>query len=144
MPKHAVIAGLPEASSADDQGLLILSEERFEVETEVVESGRVRLHRYVDTEPVERVAHVFHEVYEVEHIPIAPGGPVSDVPNDGEQELVLHERRAVFVKRTVPVERVRLAVRRIEEDRTFRGEIRRERIEVETEAVRPETERPGI
>jgi hypothetical protein len=120
-----------------------LTEERVEVETEIVESGRVRLHRYVDTEPVERVVHLFHEEYEVEHVPIVPGDPVSDAAGDGEQELVLHEKRAVFVKQTVPVERVRLLARRVEEDRTFRGEVRRERIEIETEAIRPGTERPG-
>jgi hypothetical protein len=114
----------------------------LDVETEVVESGRVRLHRYVDTEPIERVVHIFHEEYEVEHIPIVPGEPVS-APSDGDQELVLHEKRAVFVKRTVPVERVRLLARRVDEDRTFRGEIRRERIEIETEAGRPGTERLG-
>ena len=34
-------------------------------------------------------------------------------------------------KEVVPVERVRLTARRVEEDKTIRDEIRRERIEIE-------------
>jgi stress response protein YsnF len=49
---------------------------------------------------------------------------------ESEQEVVLHEARAKVTKETVPVERVRLSVRKIEEDKTVTGEIRRERIEV--------------
>jgi uncharacterized protein (TIGR02271 family) len=126
---------------AAGQGWLILTEERVQVGTEVVECGRVRLRRYVDTEPIERVVHVFHEEYEVEHIPILPGEPVGGALADGDQELVLHEERAVFTKEAVPVERVRLAARRVEEDRMFRGEVRKERIEIETEAPADRTPR---
>lgn len=126
-------AATPAGWVAAPPGWLVLTEERVEVETEVVESGRVRLHRYVDTEPIERVVHVFYEEYEVEHIPIPPGEPADDALGESEQELVLHEERAVFRKEAVPVERVRLSARRVEEDRTFRGEIRRERVEIETQ-----------
>ena len=101
----------------------------MDVGTEVLEARRVRLRRYVDVEPVEQAVRVFHEEYEVEHIPITAEerarGPIAE--ND--QELVLHEQRAVFNKEAVPVERVRLVAKRIEEDRTFRDEIRKERIE---------------
>jgi len=44
---------------------------------------------------------------------------------------VLHEERAVLRKEIVPVERVRLRARRVEEDTTVRDELRRERIEIE-------------
>src|SRR5260370_21449561 len=51
---------------------LIRSEERVDVGTEMLESGRARLHKYVDVEPVEQAVHVFHEEYEVERVPITP------------------------------------------------------------------------
>ena len=101
----------------------------MDIGTEVLESRRVRLRKYVDVEPVEQAVRVFHEEYEVEHIPITAEerarGPIAE--ND--QELVLHEQRAVFNKEAVPVERVRLVTKRVEEDRTFRDELRKERIE---------------
>jgi stress response protein YsnF len=50
---------------------------------------------------------------------------------EGEQEIILHEERAVMRKETVPVERVRLVAKRVEEDKTYRDEVRRERIEIE-------------
>jgi hypothetical protein len=36
-------------------------------------------------------------------------------------------------KETVPVERMRLVTKRVEQDQTFRDDIRRERIEIEPE-----------
>ena len=50
---------------------------------------------------------------------------------EGIQEVVLHEERAVLRKEMVPVERVRLRTRRVQEDSTVRDEVHRERIEVE-------------
>src|SRR5580704_13633993 len=50
-----------------------------------------------------------------------------------EQEVTLHAEHAVMSKQTVPVERMRLVTKRVEEDQTFRDDIRRERIEIEPE-----------
>ncbi len=122
-------AGRADRGSAAADVWLIRNEERMNIGTEVLEARRVRLRRYVDVEPVEQAVRVFHEDYEVEHIPITAEerarGPIAE--ND--QELVLHEQRAVFNKEAVPVERVRLVAKRVEEDRTFRDELRKERIE---------------
>jgi uncharacterized protein (TIGR02271 family) len=113
---------------------LTRSEERVDVGTEMLETGRARLHKYVDTEPVEQAVHVYHEEVEIERIPITPDDQVSNVTMaEDQQEIILHEERAVFRKEAVPVERVRLVVRRVEEDRTFRDEVRKERIEVESD-----------
>jgi uncharacterized protein (TIGR02271 family) len=104
----------------------------------MIESGRVRLRKYVDTDPVEQPVHVFHEEYEVERVPITAEDRISGALGAaGEQEIVLHEERVVFRKEAIPVERVRLSARKVEEEKTVRGEIRKERIEVETEAVSP-------
>ena len=122
-------AGQAGPGSAAAEVWLIRNEERMDIGTEVLEARRVRLRKYVDVEPVEQAVRVFHEEYEVEHIPITAEerarGPIAE--ND--QELVLHEQRAVFNKEAVPVERVRLVTKRVEEDRTFRDELRKERIE---------------
>jgi uncharacterized protein (TIGR02271 family) len=114
-----------------DDGWLTRSEERYDVGTESFETGRVRLHKYVDTEPVEQSVHVYHEEYDVERIPITAEERQQGVIQEGEMEVILHEERAVLRKEAVPVERVRLVTKRIDEDRIFRDEIRRERIEIE-------------
>jgi uncharacterized protein (TIGR02271 family) len=112
---------------------LIRAEERVDVGTERLESGRARLHKYVDVEPVEQTVHVFHEEYQVERVPITAEEQVRGVIAEAEQEIILHEERPVFRKETVPVERVRLVAKRVEEDRTLRDEIRRERFEIEAD-----------
>jgi stress response protein YsnF len=122
-----------------DEEWLIRAEERVDVGTEMLESGRARLHKYVDVEPVEQAVHVFHEEYEVERVPITPEERVRGVIAEAEQEIILHEERPVFHKEAVPVERVRLVAKRVEEDRTLRDEIRKERVEVEgDEGRRPQ------
>jgi uncharacterized protein (TIGR02271 family) len=115
-----------------DEEWLVRQEERLQVGKEMLETGRVRLHRYVDVEPVEQAVHVFHEEYDIERMPV-DGGERTHNFGEGEQEVILHEERAVLRKEIVPVERVRLHTRRVEEDKTIRDEIRRERIELEPE-----------
>jgi uncharacterized protein (TIGR02271 family) len=115
----------------DGQDWLILAEERVDVDTEMRESGRARLHKYVDVEPVEQTVHVYHEEYEIERVPIPAEEQVRGEIAEQEVEITLHEERPVLHKEAVAVERVRLKVKRVAEDRTLRDEIRRERLEVE-------------
>jgi uncharacterized protein (TIGR02271 family) len=110
---------------------LVRQEERLQVGTEMLESGHVRLHKYVDTEPIEQTVHVFHEEYDVERIPITADERISGNISEGEQEIILHEERAVLRKEVIPVERVRLLSKRVEEDKVYRDQVRRERIEIE-------------
>lgn len=110
---------------------LVRQEERIQVGKEMLETGRIRLHKYVDVEPVEQAIHVYHEEYDVERIPITADERMSGNIAEGEQEIILHEERAVLRKEVVPVERVRLRARRVDEDTTVRDELRRERIEIE-------------
>jgi uncharacterized protein (TIGR02271 family) len=119
----------PGRSQQTDDGWLELQEERLEVGTEMLESGRVRLHRYVDIEPVDQAVHVYHEEFAVERRPIADGHTHDFA--EAEQEIILHEERPVLRKELTPVERVRLVARRVEEDTPVHDEVRRERIEVE-------------
>jgi uncharacterized protein (TIGR02271 family) len=110
---------------------LIRTEERVDVGTETLESGRARLHKYVDTEPVEQTVHVYHEEYEIERVPISAEEQVSGEIAEGDLEVILHEERPVLHKQVVAVERVRLKVKRVDEDRTLRDEVRKERVEIE-------------
>lgn len=140
-------AGQPDLSGQPAGDWLTRSEERVDVDTEMLETGRARLHKYVDTEPVQQEVRVYHEEVEIQRIPITADEQVSGVTmGEDQQEVILHEERAVFRKEAVPVERVRLLVRRVEEDRTFRDEIRKERVEIESDGGRvsaPGGPRPG-
>ncbi len=127
----------PGMATPADQDWLIRQEERFQVGKEMFESGRIRLHKYVDVEPVEQAVHTFHEEYDVERIPITAEDRISGSIGEGEQEIVLYEERAVLRKEIVPVERVRLRTRRVEDDSTVKDELRRERVEIEPEQRTP-------
>ena len=129
-----------------DEEWLVRQEERIQVGKEMLETGRVRLHKYVDVEPVEQAVHVYHEEYDLERIPITAEDRISGNIAEGEQEIILHEERAVLRKEIVPVERVRLRARRVEEDTTVRDELRRERIEIEPDKAfaTPRGAEPGM
>jgi uncharacterized protein (TIGR02271 family) len=114
-----------------DEEWLVRQEERLQVSKEMLETGRVRLHKYVDVEPIEQAIHVFHEEYDVERIPITADERIRGNIEEGEQEIILHEERAVLRKEIVPVERVRIRAKRVEEDTTVHDQVRRERIEIE-------------
>ena len=114
-----------------DTDWVIRQEEQIQVGKEMLETGRVRLHKYVDVESVEQPVHLYREEYEIERIPISGDEQISGSIGEGVQEVVLHEERAVLRKEIVPVERVRLRTKRVEEDTTVRDELRRERIEIE-------------
>lgn len=122
-------------AQASDQDWIDLAEERLAVHTEVVESGRARLHKYVETKPFEQTVQVSHEEYEVEHMPVPTGTPANRPLADTEQEITLHEEHAVVSKETIPVDRVRLSAKKVTEDEVIRGELRKERIDIGTDAA---------
>jgi uncharacterized protein (TIGR02271 family) len=118
---------------ADDA--MTRSEERMHISTERRETGRARLRKYVVTEETDQVVPLRHEEVRVEREPItdanrdaATAGPPF---TESEYEVTLHEDRPVIRTETVPVERVRLdTVERTDEEHV-RGQVRKERIEVE-------------
>ncbi|HEX9625284.1 MAG TPA: DUF2382 domain-containing protein [Streptosporangiaceae bacterium] len=136
----------PSAADQPAQQWMIRSEERFSVNLETQEASRVRLRKYVETEPVEQTVKVFHEEYEIERVPIAKDDQVGADLAEGVQEIILREARAIITKESVPVERVRLTAKKIEEDKTVRDELRRERIEIlgdDGQPSRPAAESPA-
>ncbi|MFF1511303.1 DUF2382 domain-containing protein [Streptomyces sp. NPDC058326] len=143
-------AGLGEGDRARDMGgargegmartgddAMTRSEEQMHVGTEQVETGRVRLRKYVVTEDVQQTVPVRHEEVRVEREPIteANRGEALSGPeiSEAEHEVTLHEERPVVETRAVPVERVSLHTDEVTEEETVTGQVRKERIDIETE-----------
>lgn len=107
------------------------SEEQMRIETERHEAGRVHVHKYVDTEMVERTIPVSHEEVRIDREPIVGGeaNPKITIAED-DHEIILYEERPVIAKETVPVERVHVRTEQVQDEQTVRGELRKERIEV--------------
>ncbi|MGH3876412.1 MAG: DUF2382 domain-containing protein [Actinophytocola sp.] len=111
------------------------SEERLKVGTEQVETGRVRLVKHVVTENQQVTVPVSHEEVHLEREPITDGKPGQRLA-DGEQEMRLHAERPVVDKEAVAVEKVRLAKDTVTDEETVRGDVRKERIDVDDPAGR--------
>ncbi|GAA1971392.1 PRC and DUF2382 domain-containing protein [Amycolatopsis minnesotensis] len=130
----AAKGGRHDASTSDD---MIRSEERLKVGTEEVETGHVRLRKYVVTEEQQVTVPVSHEEVRIEREPItdAKAGRKAEI-GEAEQDVVLHAEKPVVQKEAVPVERVRLGTEKVTEEQTVSGEIRKEQIEVDDDTRR--------
>jgi stress response protein YsnF len=138
-------------TTADDA--MTRSEQRLVAGTEVYETGRARLRKYVVTEDVQITVQVRREKLRVEHEPIRPneqqlvedpdvfgtleefGGPDGGVI----YEVVLHEERPVISTEIVPVERVRLRKLVETEQHIASGQVLKEQIEVSVPGQQPTT-----
>jgi uncharacterized protein (TIGR02271 family) len=118
--------GLPNAGEQS----LTRSEEELRVGKREVEGGRVRLRKWVETEPVETSVALEHERVHVHREAIDQ--PVSGA-EIGEQtiETTLRSEEPVVEKQVVARERVSLDKDVEVEQRSVSDEVRRERIEVE-------------
>jgi uncharacterized protein (TIGR02271 family) len=106
------------------------SEEQLNVGTEQVETGHVRLRKYVVTEEQQVTVPVSHEEVRIEREPITKGrGGKAEIGED-EQDVVLHAEKPVVNKETVAVERARLKTETVTEDQTVSGQVRKEQFEV--------------
>ncbi|WP_020670058.1 DUF2382 domain-containing protein [Amycolatopsis nigrescens] len=116
----------------DQREAMIRSEERLKVGTEEVETGHVRLRKYVVTEEQQVTVPVSHEEVRVEREPItdADRGMRGEI-GEAEQDVVLHAEKPVVQKESVPVEKVRLGTEKITEEQTVSGKIRKEQIDVD-------------
>jgi len=116
---------------------LTAHEERLVIGTEEMETGRVRLRKYVVTENVRTTVPVRHEEVRVEREPVAPGErDGGELFVDEEAEVVLHAEQPRVGKETVATERVRLSKSTREEQQSVGGRVRKERIEVDGEDPR--------
>lgn len=118
---------------------LVRSEERMQVGTESLEAGHAKLHKWASTERVTRTVPVMHEEVRIDREPIEPGaadvnGYVADWA-ESEQDMVLHEERAVVRKESVPVERVRMRMEQVTEDVSVTEDLRTEHIDYEEDEL---------
>ena len=128
----------PQAPSRVDRGTdhaMTRSEEELRVEKVAREAGRVRLRKYVVTEPVQTKVTVAREqaIVEREAITEANADAAMAGPeiSEAEYEVVLREEEVVAEKRVVPKERVRLSKEVTTDERRVEAELAKEQIEVE-------------
>ena len=129
------------------------SEERLIGSTEVYETGRARLRKYVVTEDVQITIQVRREELRLEQEDLPASGrlPVEDpdVFGPGEVfggpeggtifEVTLHEERPVVTTEIVPVQRVRLTKLVHTDEHMVSGQVRKERIEADLPGRPPTT-----
>ncbi|MEV5719269.1 PRC and DUF2382 domain-containing protein [Amycolatopsis mediterranei] len=113
----------------DDRAAMTRSEERLNVGTEQVETGHVRLRKYVVTEEQQVTVPVRHEEVRVEREPITRADGPAEI-GEAEQDVILHAEKPVVRKETVPVERARLRTETVSDEQTVSGKVRKEQFEV--------------
>lgn len=129
-----VIADRDRTANVDNEGEIIRSEERLNVDKERVNAGNVRLRKYVvhDTETVE--VPVEREEVRIERQPITDADRANYAGGTiGEEEasVTLHEERVVVNKETVPVEKIGLEKEVVRDTETVTEDVAKERIETE-------------
>lgn len=111
---------------------MIRSEEHLQVGTERAASGTARLNKHVVTEQQTVQVPVTHEEVRVERAAITDPAQARDAGlADDQREVTLHEDKVVVSKESVPVERVRLAVDEVTENKQVTEDVRREEINAE-------------
>jgi uncharacterized protein (TIGR02271 family) len=128
-------SGLPESGGSarmdEAEGASVTrSEEELAVGKQTVDAGRVRLRKWVETEPVALDVQLLRETARVSREPIDQ--PVSGA-EIGEQEIEvgLRAEEAFVEKQAVAKERITLEKDVETENRTVSDEVRKERVEIE-------------
>ena len=124
---------LAEGDRADLDDELIRSEEQLNVSKDRVESGEVRLRKYVVNETETVDVPVEREEVRVVREPITDADRANYDGNIGEQEasVTLHEDRVNVSKDSVPVEKVSLEKDSVEDTERVSEEVRKERFETD-------------
>lgn len=119
-----------------NDGEVVRSEERLDVNKERVATGKARLRKYVveDTETVE--VPVTREEVRVERTPISEADAANYRGTIGEDEAstVLHEERVDVNKKTVPVEKVSLDKTQVTETERHTETVAKEQIDTDIDA----------
>ncbi|TKJ22875.1 PRC and DUF2382 domain-containing protein [Blastococcus sp. CCUG 61487] len=137
--RHGTVGHDTSGPTTDDA--MTRSEERLDVGTRRVETGRARLRKYVVTENVTESVPVSREEVVVEREPItdANAGAAMDGPaiSEEEHEVTLHAERPIVEKEAVPVERVRLDKATVTDEERVSADLRKEEIELEGGTDKP-------
>jgi len=123
-----------DTSGPNTDDAMTRSEERLQVGTEKVETGRARLRKHVVTEQVSRTVPVSHEEVTLSREPITEAniGAATSGPDlsEEEHEVILTGERVITNKETVPVERVSLGTETVTEQQQVSENVAREEIEL--------------
>ena len=114
-------------------------EEELQIGKREVEYGRVRLRKWVETEPVSEEVALRRETAFVEREPVnrpASGAAIGEE----EVEMSLHREEPVVSKETVEREQITVHPGEEIEEETVHGEVRREHVEVEGDSHDPDVE----
>lgn len=114
---------------------MVLHEERANVGTERVETGRVRLRKHVVSEQKTVTVPVEREEFEVVREPVGAGDTGDGRLADDEVEMTLSEDRPVIDKDVVATERVGLDRNVVTEERDITTEVGREEVQVERDGT---------
>ncbi|HSP60493.1 MAG TPA: PRC and DUF2382 domain-containing protein [Ornithinimicrobium sp.] len=119
---------------------MTLHEERVDVGTERVQTGRVRLRKHVVTDQETVTVPVEREEYEVVREPVTDGGTAGrgDLGDD-EVEVAVHEERPVIDKDVVATEQVGVERSTVTEERDVTTDVSHEEVDV----VQDGDDRPG-
>jgi uncharacterized protein (TIGR02271 family) len=127
--------GGPTTGGATGSGeSLTRSEEELRVGTRSTEAGRVRLRKYVETEPVTQSVDVSYETAQVERRPINRPADSGEI-GEQEVEMPLTMEEAVVSKETVAKEEVSLRKQQETTQQQVTENVRREQVEVEGDRV---------
>jgi stress response protein YsnF len=141
------------SNTESPENAMTRSEERLVPSTEVYETGRARLRKYVITEDVQITVRVRREELRLEQEAIPPSGQevVADPDVFGSDEtfggpdggvifdVTLHEERPVITTEIVPVQRVRLTKLVHTDEHVVSGQVHKERIEADLPGEPPMT-----
>ena len=110
------------------------SEEELRVGTRQTEAGRLRLHKWVETEQVEVPVEVQREKARVTREPV-DGTTSSEEIGDESLEVTLTEEEPVVQKQTVAKERIGIEKETETDTQTVSDEVRKERVDVDEEGT---------
>jgi len=116
----------------DNNEDIIRHEERLNVGTTREAVGTARLHKHIVTEQKTVTVPVTHEEVRIVREPITDASGVRDLEfSEDDREITLHADRIVVSKESVPVERIRMSIENVQEERTVTETIRHEEIDTE-------------
>jgi uncharacterized protein (TIGR02271 family) len=119
---------------AADQQAVTRHEEELKVGKREVDAGRLRLHKWVETEQVEVPVELRKEKARVVREPV-DGSATEGVIGEDAIEVTLSEEQPVVEKQTVAKERIGIEKTVETEQQTVGDEVRKERVDVDDDAA---------
>ena len=120
------------ATTADQSGMIQLSEEQLAVGKRLINRGGTRVRRYVVETPVEESVSLHSEKVTLERHPVAAGVPVTDGSfSEKVIEMTETAEEAVVSKTARVVEEVGLRKEATDRVETIRDTVRKEEVEIE-------------